>query len=175
MSVDDDERDRILDEEQPGPPDLESVLFSETLKDAMADPPIVLEESASLADAIGAMRERRRGCVLLVRGGKLAGIFTERDVLMKIAGSKVDLAATPVADYMTRDPETLPADSSVAYALNKMAVEGYRHIPLVDEHGAPIGVISMRDLIEYITGFYTKDVLNLPPRPGVTPRGREGA
>ncbi|HEY6421210.1 MAG TPA: CBS domain-containing protein [Candidatus Binataceae bacterium] len=176
MSVHDNEdRERILEEERPGPADLESVLFSETLSDASQTPAIVLEADTSLAEAIRQMRENRRGCILLVREGKLAGIFTERDVLMKIAGNAIDLESTPVADYMTSDPETLPADSSVAYALNKMAVEGFRHIPLVDADQSPIGVVSMRDLIEYITGFYQKDVLNLPPHPRATPRSREGA
>jgi CBS domain-containing protein len=70
------------------------------------------------------MRENRRGCVLVAPEGRLRGIFTERDVLMKIADSPIELGQTPVNDYMTPDPDTLPADSSIAYALNKMVLEG---------------------------------------------------
>jgi hypothetical protein len=56
-----------------------------------------------------------------------------------------------------------------------MVVEGYRHIPLVDDQGQPTAVVSMRDLIEYISGFYQQEVLNLPPDPHLGPHKREGA
>jgi CBS domain-containing protein len=76
---------------------------------------------------------------------------------------------------MTRDPVTLPADASVAFALNKMVVEGFRHIPLVDDQGHPTAVVSMRDLIEYLSAFFNRDVLNLPPDPRAAFRNRDGA
>ncbi len=175
MSLHDDERERALEEELPGPSDLESVLFSETLKDAAASPPLVVGPRTPLGDVLNLMREHRRGVVLIQLEGRLRGIFTERDVLLKIAGAKIDLARAPVSEYMTADPDALPEDASVGFALNKMVVEGYRHIPLVDDGGHPTGVVSMRDLMEFIAGFYSKDVLNLPPDPRLAPRRREGA
>ena len=75
----------------------------------------------------------------------------------------------------TPDPVTLPADSAVAFALNRMVMEGFRHIPLVDDHGYPTGMVSMRDLIDYLTEFFGKDVLNLPPDPTGGFRSRDGA
>jgi CBS domain-containing protein len=174
MAIYDDDRERLLDEEHPGPPDLESVLFGEMLKDAVDKPPIIAEPSTSIHDVLQVMRDNRRGVVLIAEQGKLVGIFTERDVLMKIAGTRVDLQRTPVRGFMTADPDALPADSSIAYAINKMVVEGYRHIPLVDEAGGAIGVVSMRDLIEHIAGFYQKDVFNLPPNPRALSHKREG-
>jgi len=176
MSVHDEKDDEtLLEDEQPGPYDLESALFSKTLEDAAAIAPIVVEPATTLAEVVRLMRENRRGCVLVASGGRPLGIFTERDVLMKIAGSPIDLGQTSVSDYMTPDPDTLPADSSIAYALNKMVLEGYRHIPLVDEQRRPSGVVSMRDLIEYISGCYQQEVLNLPPDPRLGPHKREGA
>ena len=124
-------------------------------------------------DEVRRMRAEGRGCVLIVRDRKLEGIFTERDILLKIAGSPIDLEATPISVYMTPDPETLPADASVAFALHKMVVEGFRHIPLLDEIGGP-SVVSMRDLMEYLCEFLTRDVLNIPPRPNKGFRSREG-
>jgi CBS-domain-containing membrane protein len=73
------------------------------------------------------------------------------------------------------DPVTLPADSSVAHALNLRVVEGFRHIPIVDEDGKPAAVVSMRNLIEYLSDFFKRDVLNLPPDPHARYRSREGA
>lgn len=170
----DDELERALEEESPGPSDLESVLVSERLTDAVSNPPLILESDANLAQAIRLMQKQKRGCVLLVSSGKLAGIFTERDLLLKIAGHPIDVERAKVSDYMTRDPVALPADSSVAFALNRMVVEGFRHIPLVDDEGRPTAVVSMRELIEYLTDFFRKDILTLPPEPRTAFRTPEG-
>lgn len=167
--------DLFHDEEQPGPSELESALLRETLRDALSNPGLILDEQTSLEEALRLMRERRQGCVLVTGEGRLAGIFTERDVLMKVVGTRIDLERTPLRPYMTRDPVTLPADASVAYALNRMLLEGFRHVPLVDGEGRPAGVVSMRDIIEYLGGFFPKDVLNLPPDPTASFRNREGA
>ncbi len=175
MAIYDDDRERLLEEaEHPGPSDLESVLFGEMLKDAADKPPLIAEPSTSIHDVLQMMRDNRRGVVLIAEQGMLVGIFTERDVLMKLAGTRVDLQRTAVRGFMTADPDTLPADSSIAFAINKMVVEGYRHIPLVDETGRALGVVSMRDLIEHIAGFYQKDVFNLPPNPRAQSHKREG-
>ena len=166
----------VEEEECPGPVDLESALVTETLDKVTTQPPVVVEGRATLAETISRMQQGSRGCALVVNdAGRLAGIFTERDVLMRVAGRSIDLAQTVVGDYMTRDPVTLPADSSVAFALNRMLIEGFRHIPLVDERGCPTGVVSQRQLIEYLSEFFNRDLLNLPPEPRAGSHSREGA
>src|SRR5579872_3754853 len=142
--------DSFHDEEEAGSSELGSVLIHETLRNALSNPGLILDEQTTLDEALRLMRERRQGCILVTREGKLSGIFTERDVLMKVVGTKVDLARSPIRPYMTRDPVRLPADAIVAYALNKMVVEGFRHVPLTDPDGRPVGVVSMRDIIEYL-------------------------
>jgi CBS domain-containing protein len=180
MAIDDpdrahNDREGILDDEHPGPSELESVLLRQTLQDALSNPGLILDEATTLVEALRMMRERRQGCVLVTEKGRLVGIFTERDVLMKVVGTRIDLERTPLRPVMTRDPVTLPADASVAYALNKMVGEGFRHVPLVNDDGRPVGVVSMRDIIEYLSGSFPKDVLNLPPEPTRSFRNREGA
>jgi CBS domain-containing protein len=176
MSLDNDETDRVLDEEHPGPNDLEAALVSITLSDVVAHTPRVVEANTSLAAVIEAMQRVDRGTVLVVEAGKLVGIFTERDVLMKVAGHPIDLRQGKVSAFMTPDPVTLPADSAVAFALNRMVLlEGFRHIPLVDDDNRPVAVVSMRNLIEYLSDFFNRDVLNLPPDPHVKSIKREGA
>ena len=77
---------------------------------------------------------------------------------------------------MTRDPECLTPDDGIAYALNKMAVGGFRHIPLVDTQGSPQGIVAMRDIVEYLVDLFPQGVLNLPPSPNLAiARTREGA
>ena len=163
------------DEEKLEFSEIASALLRETLKNALSNHGLVLDEQTPLGEALRQMREHRQGCILATRDGKLTGIFTERDVLMKVVGTNIDLERTPIRPYMTRDPVRLPEDAIVAYALNKMCLEGFRHVPLTDEQGRPVGVISMRDIIEYLSGFFPKDVLNLPPEPTSGFRNREGA
>ena len=175
MSLDNDETDRVLEEEHPGPNDLESALVTITLSDVVEHAPLLVEADASLATVIEAMQREDRGTVLVTGAGKLVGIFTERDVLMKVAGRPLDLRQSPVSLFMTRDPVCLPADSPVAFALNRMVIEGFRHIPVVDDDNRPVAEVSMRNLIEYLSDFFNRDVLNLPPDPHVKSARREGA
>jgi len=114
--------------------------------------------------------------VLVIADERLVGVFTERDVLTKVAGRDIDLDATAVGSLMTPDPECLTLDNGIAYALNMMSVGGFRHIPLVDADQHPTGVVAMRDIVDYIVDTFPEAVLNLPPSPahGIA-REREGA
>jgi CBS domain-containing protein len=175
MALADEDIERLFDEECPGPVDLGSVLVNDPISNAAHHPAIVVDAATTLAEALSKMREAGRGAVLVVKEGRLAGIFTERDVLLRVAGFPLDVAKTTVEEHMTPEPQTLPADSSVAFALNRMVVEGFRHVPLVDEQGRPTGMVSMRDLIDYLCDFFSKDILNLPPDPSASFRSRDGA
>ncbi len=175
MSISDDDTERMADEECPGPPDLESALLGETIISAASHPPLIMDAETSLAEVLKCMREGDRGGVLVVTEGRLVGIFTERDVLLRVAGQAIDLQRARLGEHMTPNPVILPADASVAFALNKMIVEGFRHIPLIDDQGRPTGVVSMRDLIEYLSGFFSRELLNLPSEPRTASRSREGA
>jgi CBS domain-containing protein len=175
MALNDEDIERLFDEECPGPVDLGSVLVHDPISNAAHHAPIIVDTTTSLAEVLAKMRDAERGAVLVAREGKLAGIFTERDVLLRVAGFPLDVERATVGDHMTPNPQCLPADTSVAYALNRMVVEGFRHIPLVDDQGHPTGMVSMRDLIDYLTDFFSKDVLNLPPDPNPAFRSRDGA
>jgi predicted transcriptional regulator len=129
----------------------------------------------SVRDAIKQMTTQRVGCLLVLQDGQLLGVFSERDVLTRVAGSGIDIDATKVSELMTHRPETLPADSELVYALHKMAVGGYRHVPLLDASGSPVAVVSMRDIVGYIVSLYQKEVLNLPDPETPSPENREGA
>ncbi len=112
--------------------------------------PVCVKSSAPVHEAIQKMKNEHIGCVCVVEDQSLVGIFTERDVLTKIVGSGVDLSKTIVADVMTPDPEYLFEDDEIAFALNRMQVGGFRHVPLVDLKGKPQGVVSVRDILRYL-------------------------
>jgi CBS domain-containing protein len=128
--------------------------------------PVTVAFGESAATAIALMNEHKFGCVVVTGpDGAVAGIFTERDVLRKVAGSGKDAASVKVGDLMTAKPECLPNTATIGFALNKMFVHGYRHIPVVDDKGRPTGIISVRDIMGYLVEFFPEDVLNLPSHP----------
>jgi CBS domain-containing protein len=113
--------------------------------------PVSIDAGASLAKAIRQMNAHHVGCLLVTdKDDRLMGIFTEKDVLMRVVGLVDDLTAVPVADYMTAHPIALTADLPIAQALHEMSMHGFRHVPLVDGDGRPEGVISFRDVVRHL-------------------------
>lgn len=149
-------------------------LFGEPISVLGPAKPICLEIGHSLAEAIDLLQKHSIGCLLVTAAGRLRGIFTERDVMRHIAGKDIDLTA-PIDAYMTKDPEILRAEDPIAYALNRMSLGGYRHVPLVDDNDAPQGIISVKDVVNHIVEHFADEVFNLPPEPGVHSQSREGA
>ncbi|HEV7641551.1 MAG TPA: CBS domain-containing protein, partial [Gaiellaceae bacterium] len=104
---------------------------------------LTIAEETTIVEAAAAMTTRRVGAVLIVSGGRLTGILTERDVLRAVASGDV---GGLVADWMTRGPETVDADESTQQAGVVMIHGGFRHLPVL-EGGAPCGIVSIRDLM----------------------------
>jgi CBS domain-containing protein len=114
-------------------------------------PPVCVSPETSLAGAISELRRHNIGALLITDAeGKLTGIFTERDVLYKVAGQAQDMSAIPVSQVMTPNPTALRADVPIAHALHLMALHGFRHIPIVDEDGRPQGITSFRGMVQFI-------------------------
>jgi CBS domain-containing protein len=134
---------------------------------------VTVPESASIREAISLMLDRQIGAVLVVKDGRAVGIFTERDVLRRVATSGIDQGHT-VAEVMTRDPESLGLNDGIAFALNRMIVGGYRHVPIVDDAGAPLAVLSLREVVAFIVSLLPSRVLNLPPEPRHEVRSADG-
>lgn len=112
--------------------------------------PVVVEADTPLNRAIELMKASGTDCLLVVHEGRLVGIFTERDAVLKAAGRQLE--AFDVRDLMTRDPVTLRADDTLALAIHKMAVGGFRHIPVVAD-GRPVGVVAAKDVFRRVLSF----------------------
>jgi CBS domain-containing protein len=97
------------------------------------------------------MVEHRIGCVVVAEGNRAVGIFSERDALRKINTEAPHLAAHPVSEFMTPNPQTLVADAKIAFAVQRMDLGGYRHLPIVGERGELVGIISARDILRHLT------------------------
>jgi CBS domain-containing protein len=94
--------------------------------------------------------EKRVGCALVVDGENLVGIFSERDALLRLNTNAAALADRPIRQFMTPSPVTLELTDKIAFVLHRMALGGYRHIPVMS-NGKLVGVISVRDILGYIT------------------------
>ena len=170
------EEEAIADEREADAARLGAAILHQPIRAlATLKPAICVAPTTTVRVAIERMNQNGTGCVLVEAARRLVGIFTERDVLTKIVGPGVDIDQTTVERVMTYDPECLSPDDRAAYALNKMSVGGFRHIPLVDDDGRPVGVVSMRNVVDYIADLLQTEVLNLPPEPRNIARAREGA
>jgi CBS domain-containing protein len=127
----------------------ERLLTQVPLRSVSARAPFTVDVDDAIPAVLATMREHRTADVLVLEDGRLVGIFTERDALLKLAAAPGALANVRVRDVMTIDPVVLRADDSVAVAVQKMAVGGFRHIPLVED-GHPIGVISAIDVFRHV-------------------------
>ena len=157
-------------------PLIERAIAMEDIRALGLGRPITVRSDATLQATVETLQREHIGCVLVTdESGKLAGIFTERDLLTKVALRSLDWNEERVADYMTADPETLRPDDRIAWALKLMHVGGYRHVPLTDEAGRPVGVISVKDIVDFIVDLFPAPVLNLPPDPRRTDYSEGGS
>ncbi len=124
-------------------------LLSDRVADLPMAPALVISAEAWVVEAIERMREARHGCVLVERDGRLAGIFTERDVLVRIVRKGLDPAAVPLGSVMTPEPLTLAAGDPPAYAIHRMVSQKLRHLPVVDGDKL-LGFVSSRSILRYI-------------------------
>jgi CBS domain-containing protein len=142
----------------------DDTLLDDTLEVLAPPEPVCVRESVTVREAVNAMVAHHRAGVLIVDAhGRLVGIFTERDVLLRVVGKELDANRTPVGQVMTRDPEALRMRDRVAYALHSMSVAGYRTVPIVDDAMRPVGVVTASDVIRWLADLFPEVVLNLPP------------
>ena len=112
-------------------------------------PPATVSLGASCAEAIQIMLDRRVGAVCIVDGeGKPAGIFTERDVLRKLALSGLDPKKVMVRDYMTATLDLATLQTTPGEAFTAMIHTHYRHLPVVNDQGVLQGIVSIRNLLQ---------------------------
>jgi CBS domain-containing protein len=128
----------------------------------------------TVAEAVARMRQHQVGCVLVCRGNDLVGIFTERDLLRRVLAAGKPLTL-PVAECMTPDPVVVHPKESISTAIRRMEEGGYRHLPVVDAAGRPLGVLSVKRIVHYLAEHFPSTIYNQPPDPSVVPLEPEGA
>jgi len=127
-----------------------------------------LAETEPVVCAFDLMSREAHDCVLVTRDDQLVGIFTSRDFLDRVAAVRGDPRTVTLASVMTREPRTLRPRDRVAFAINWMAVEGFRNVPIVDELGGLLGVLTVWDVMRHLEAIF--DEIDATPR-AVAPGG----
>jgi CBS domain-containing protein len=119
--------------------------------------PITVAASTSLGDVLRILVENKIGCVIVAEGDQPVGIFSERDALLKVGTRAPELIAEPVSQFMTANPQTLVETAKLAFAVQRMDLGGYRHLPIVGPQGEIAGIVSARDILRHLTDTMAKE------------------
>ena len=156
-------------------PELARNLKAESVSRLQPTPPWRVRPEQTVAEAVVLMRQQRVGCVLVCRDDDhLVGLFTERDLMRRVLAAGLPLCM-PVALYMTRDPVVVHPNEPIGAAVRRMEEGGYRHLPVVDPAGRPLGVLSVKRIVHYLAEHFPSTMYNQPPDPNVVPLEPEGA
>lgn len=118
------------------------------VEDIMSVPPITVDRETPVEQAAKVMDDKRISSVMVVdENGKLVGIFTDRDLRFAVAEGKIG-KKLPIHMLMTEDPITASPSDMVTEAMKKMREADIKHLPVVDEEGKPIGMVTIRDVID---------------------------
>ena len=130
---------------------VERALLTDRVRLFQGRQPIVVKPTTPIRDVLRLLADNRVGCVLVGENGKTLGIFTERDVLLKLGDKAADYGSRPVSEFMTSKVESLPPSAKIAFAVHRMDMGGFRHVPVVNEQGETVGIFSVRDILSYLT------------------------
>jgi CBS domain-containing protein len=137
-------------------------------------PPYCIAPEQSVAEAVALMRQARVGCLLVCRGTTLLGLFTERDLMRRVLAAGKPLSL-PLGECLTSNPVVVGLRDPVRLAVRRMEEGGYRHLPVVDEVGRPVGVLSVKRIVHFLVEHFPATVYNQPPDPDVYPTAPGGA
>jgi CBS domain-containing protein len=137
--------------------------MAQSIREIMTADPRTVEPSATLTEAARAMRDDDVGAVLVVDGGTLAGIVTDRDIAVRVVAEGGDPDSTAVSEACTANPVTLSPDQSLDDAVRTMREQDVRRIPVVQD-GRPVGILSIGDLaVEQDTDSALADISAADP------------
>ena len=121
-----------------------------TIKSIMIDDLLTADPNQTVAEIAKIMSEYKLGAVLIVAEGKLQGIFSERDLLTRVVAQGKNPSTTKLIDVATRNPITVRTETPVKKCVRIIKDNNIRHLPIVDETGTPLGIISSRDFLQYV-------------------------
>jgi CBS domain-containing protein len=129
---------------------LEVALADETVAAIQTQPFAAVTPNASIADAVARLANLEVGCLLVAENGKLFGVFSNRDVLDKVADRYDQIKDRAVSEVTTSNPIFVHETDSAAAALHVMAVSGFRHVPVMNLNDEPVGIVSPQRVLGFL-------------------------
>jgi CBS domain-containing protein len=131
------------------------------IKSIMQRDLVLASEFESIKTAVESLASRNVGALLVTRNGKLIGIVSERDVLRRVMATDKKATDTCVLDIATRNPTTVDEDTPIRECIRIIRKRGFRHLPIVDAQQHPIGIVSSRDLLQFVADAFEKQLESL--------------
>lgn len=158
-----------------GAPKPNAPWFDRALSEVQHAPLLSVEAHVSVADVIELMNAHHQTAVVVMTGGQLGGIFTERDVLTRVVPQRLDARKVQVGELMTPHPHVLSETTLLSAAMRTLALANYHHLPVVDESGKPKAVISLQTVVRCLLDAFPREIMNAPPEGNGCPPAPEGA
>ena len=131
---------------------IQSMMMTAPISELLTGKDLLVASTAdSIEQIVTILQKEKKDCVLIYKKQKLVGIISDRDLLRKVAGHYKDLSKVKAEAIMTPNPEFVRADDPIAYVVNKMATGGFRHVPVLREDGTPFSIISIKDVLGYLS------------------------
>ena len=136
---------------------VEQALAEETVEAIQHEPFATISPDTSVAEAVRKLAGFHIACLLVQVEGKLVGVFSDRDVLDKVALEYDQVKDRPVSEVMTADPVYVYSTDPTAAALSVMAVSGYRHVPILDLDDQLVGIASPQRVTAFLQRFFDSE------------------
>lgn len=138
--------------------------MNDSIRDVMTPNPLAMPASASVMEAAQLMRGNDIGDVIVVEGDRLFGILTDRDIVVRAMAEGADPHATAVGDICSRELTTIRPSESVGHAVRLMREKAIRRLPVVEDTGQIIGIVSIGDVaVERDRRSALADISAAPP------------
>ena len=124
-------------------------------------PPATVDPSASVLEAVHVMERHGVGAVAIVENGQTRGIFTERDVMLRVVLKDLNAKNIKVRDVMTSPVQTASDEMTEEDALTHMLEKHIRHLPVVSKSGQLLGMLSIRNVLEYQVDILSRELHSL--------------
>ena len=131
---------------------LQRVMMTAPISDLLTGKDLLVANTTdTIQKIVKIFQEKAKNCVLVYNKKRLVGILSNRDILLKVAGKYKDLSKVKVEQVMTPNPEYVKGSDPIVYAVNKMAIGGYRHVPVLADDGTPLSIILIKDVLAYLS------------------------
>ena len=130
---------------------IQNVMMSAPISDLLTGKDLLVASPGdSIQKIVKIFQDQKKNCVLVYKKKKLVGILSNRDILWKVAGKFKDMSKVKVEQVMTPNPEFVKPDDPIAFVVNKMAMGGFRHVPVLQADGTPLSIVLIKDVLGYL-------------------------